>query len=242
MARLNSIVSSIVAENQRFRERDVSGKRTDQPFVTISRQAGAGGEEVMQKLIKRLRERDRAEPQWTGFDRELVEKVAEDHKLAKFLIESLEDHEYNWLRDVLHGLGASRDWPSDVAIYHRVAKTVWALAQAGRVVIVGRGGVFLTEGLPGGVHIRLVASFEHRVQRYAEAEGIDLRQAERKVRELENRRAAFYRRFWPKRPLEPETFTATFNTGKLSDEQIVEAIVAMLAGLQTPAKTSKVSA
>jgi hypothetical protein len=240
MSGLNTIVSNIAAENRRYRRQ--ARKTTGHPFVTISREAGAGGDEVMQSLVARLRALDPADPPWAGFDRELVEKVAEDHKLSKYLIESLEDQQYNWLRDLLHGVGASRGWPSDTAVYHRVAKAVWALAQAGRVVIVGRGGVFLTQGLPGGVHVRLVAPFADRVQRYAKAQGLDRKAAEQSIRELEQKRAAFYRRFWPKRSLGPETFTVTFNTGQLRDAQIVDAIVPLLGSLKMSGETSKVSA
>src|SRR5215471_4576882 len=60
--------------------------------VTISRQAGSGGHSVAEKLAQYLQagEPMLATP-WLIFDRNLVEKVLEDHKLpvrlAKFMLE-----------------------------------------------------------------------------------------------------------------------------------------------------------
>ena len=55
------------------------------PFITISRQAGAGGTTVAELLARMLNEDCKARPEipWTVFDRNLVEKVLEDHELPE---------------------------------------------------------------------------------------------------------------------------------------------------------------
>ena len=241
MTRLNTMVANIAAENRRLHQKPPD-KQAAHPFITISREAGAGGEALVEKLLHTLRQRDPADPPWHGFDRELVEKVAEDHHLSRFLIESLEDRQYHWLRDLVLGFNSSQHWPSDTAVYRRVAKTIWALAKAGRVVIVGRGGVFFTKPLHGGIHIRLVAPFDYRVQRHAKAEGLTKHEAERAIRDIEQRRASFYKRFWPDRSLGPDNFTATFNTSLLDDAQIVEAIADLIPGLPHAAQRGQAKA
>jgi cytidylate kinase len=231
MSQLNKIVADIAAENIRYAKQPASRqKRTGHPFITISRQASAGGDEVKDKLVERLRQVDPGEPAWAGFDRELVEKVSEDHNLSARLIESLEESSYNWLGELIRGFDQDRP-PSDVAVYRRVAKTVFALAQAGRVVIVGRGGAFLTRGLPGGIHIRLVAPFDVRAERFAKANNLSQRDAERGLRELEERRANFYKRFWPSRSLTAENFTVTFNTAQVDDAHVAESVLPLIPGV-----------
>ena len=52
-----------------------------------------------------------------------------------------------------------------ISIVNNDINGVRALAEVGRVIIVGRGGVFITRDLPGGIHVRLVAPREWRVRR-----------------------------------------------------------------------------
>ncbi len=52
------------------------------PFVTISRQAGAGATSVAEKLIDYLSAHDPKTPcPWTVFDKALVKQTLEEHKL-----------------------------------------------------------------------------------------------------------------------------------------------------------------
>jgi len=54
--------------------------------ITISRLTGSGGHSVAEKLQELLQARTpNDERPWTVFDRNLVEKVLEDHKLPKHL-------------------------------------------------------------------------------------------------------------------------------------------------------------
>ena len=58
------------------------GQHSALPFVTISRQAGAGGWTLAQELAAALNIPERNEARrWTSWDRELVEKVADDHQI-----------------------------------------------------------------------------------------------------------------------------------------------------------------
>src|SRR5687768_787505 len=136
------------------------------PFVPSSRQAGAGGTTLAQRLVDRLNEIDR-DPQrpWTCWDRELVERVVADHHVAQELIDSLEDVHRTWLEEFFTGLSFAEgtEQADELTVYHRVAATIRALAQLGRVVIVGRGGVCITRNMPGGAHVRLVAPPKDRV-------------------------------------------------------------------------------
>ena len=211
-------------------------QRAPLPFVTIARQAGAGGNTLKDRLVQRLAAIDKAEPPWTGFDRELVEKVAEEHNLSSPLLETLDEASYSYLNEMLSSFTLhGKPEPGEPTVYRRVAKTIRALAYIGRVVIVGRGGVFLTQDMPTGVHVYLVAPFEQRVKMTERHRGIPRKQAQDWVRRIDENRHAFYQRHWPQHHVGPEAFTLTFNTARVSDEQMVEAILPLIPGIASKA-------
>ncbi|MFM8658163.1 MAG: cytidylate kinase family protein, partial [Chthoniobacterales bacterium] len=61
-----------------------SGERPHQPFVTISRQAGAGAETVARLLAEKLNAQGPKDAQpWTVFDKNLISKVLEDQNMPQ---------------------------------------------------------------------------------------------------------------------------------------------------------------
>lgn len=208
------------------------------PFVTVSRQAGIDAGAMAHRLVDRLNELDaeaRGHP-WTCWDRELVEKVAADQHLSRPLVESVEDGHHSWFSEFLEGLRTQTE--SEEKAYYRVAATIRALAKAGRVVIVGRGGVHVTRGMPAGVHFRFVAPFDWRVASVARARTLSPDQAGIVVRETERNREAFLKVHWPGWPMTPESFTATFNLAGVDDLKVVEAMALLTLPLGAPVKAS----
>jgi hypothetical protein len=122
---------------------------------------------------------------------------------------ALEDERPSWLEAALVGL-TSGDWPEEWKVYRRVAETIRALAEMGRVIIVGRGGLFITRDMPGGIHLRLVAPLEHRVATTVTATGASKECAASIVREKDRNRQSFYRRHWPNHPLTAEQLIPRF--------------------------------
>jgi hypothetical protein len=204
------------------------------PFVTISRQTGAGGWSLAQKLIERI-SHDFPHKPWTAFDKDKVERLSSDDKTHATLNDSIEEAAHTWLDQLFQGLPSTTRQPKGEAAFHRVATTIRALAQAGRVIIVGRGGVYLTRGMTGGVHVRLVAPQAFRVQEFARRFQVPESAAAQAVREIDQRRESFYRRHFPKEALGPESFTLTLNSAALSEDAMVAAILAAVP-LRVPAR------
>ena len=207
------------------------------PFITISRQAGAGAWTLAQHLVDKLNALNpAADPHWTGWDRELVEKVAADHRIAAELIESLEDSTHSWLADLFTGMSYD-DRPElvdEARVYHKVAATIRALAKVGHVVIVGRGGVCITRGMPGGIHIRLIAPMDHRVANMARQLNYTNTAAKAWVQQMDHNRAQFYRRYWPGIPLMDDAFALTLNAGLLSEDQMISSIRPLIGAKSSP--------
>jgi hypothetical protein len=198
------------------------------PFITISRQAGAHGRTVATQLLKQLNDREPDAPPWAVWDDQLVERVAHDEHLPAHKVAALEDVRPSWLEEALGSLVVTTPPVDEMKVYHRVSATIRALVAKGRVIIVGRGAVFVTDGVPGGIHIRLVAPTDRRTEWAARERDLDPKAAAEWVRKTDDARKAFYHRHFPGRPFVPESFTATYNTATSTVEQIAQSILALV--------------
>lgn len=203
-----------------------------QPFVTISREPGTEASSLAQGLVDALNMEAADDQKWTCWDRALVEKVAADTRASSELFDSFEDKDHSWMRDFLSSLSFTDDekHADEAKTYSRVAATIRAVAQRGRAVIVGRGGVFITRRMPGGVHILLVAPFEKRVANVARRLNISSESAATYVRQMERNRQAFYRRYWSAESLNPEEFTLCLNAAELDVPTMIDIIRTLLRG------------
>jgi len=201
-------------------------------FVTVNRQPGVGAVSFSHKLAQRLKHDGQGD--WSPWNRELAEKVSAEHGIAKSIIEMIETRRDNWVEDLMQTISTSHV-PSnfdEVHAYKLVVITIRALAIAGHAIIVGRGSLFVTEGMAGAIHLRLIAPLDHRINCVAEREKISLHEAAAKIVELDQLRAEFYRRYWPGKEIEPETFDMTLNTSKLSEDELVECVLPAIRGRQ----------
>lgn len=206
------------------------------PFVTISRQAGSGGKALAAELARALNGPDRPDEVWSVWDHELVDKVSAEHNIPETYVQALEDQTHPWFGEFIQSLSSSARH-EESAIYRRIAVAIRALANAGRAVIVGRGGAFLTAGIEGGVHVRLVAPLDYRVQCMAKRLQVSTDEAAARVREIDHSRDCFYSRHWPGKRVVPEAFTITLNTAQLSDQQMVACLLPLLVAREGGGKS-----
>jgi hypothetical protein len=199
------------------------------PFVTIAQQVGAESADLPRRLAERLTARDGGGDgnTWLSWDEELIDKVSADAHIPADVIQSLETSGHSWLDDLLGGIAGRTD---ELAVFHRVRDTVRKLAEQGRAILVGHGSSYLTRDLPGGVHVRLYAPQDVRVEHVARRFDLTPPRALKHMRQLDRQRAAFFARFFPDQPLAPERFSAELNTAALDGRQVVEAILAMMPG------------
>jgi cytidylate kinase len=201
------------------------------PFVTISRQAGAGGVTFSRHLAEHLNNRFPNPPEhpWQSFDHELVERIAADHHLSTDLIESLEKSSHTWISEFFSGLSLSDQNPSEMHVFRRVVQTVRALARAGHVIMVELGGMLITRDMPWGIHVRIVAPFEFRVKNLARLEKISEKEAREAVTLRDRDRDAFLAKFWPaQHPLRPEMFHLTLNSSLMSEQEMAQAVMPLI--------------
>lgn len=229
MERFEKVLAELEGQ-EREAGRTGTEPRDSRPFVTLSRQAGAGGHTVQEKLVARLRVRDPADREWMGFDREIVELAAGDDRVVRPLVEGVGERSRSLVEEMLSQIIVNPR-ATELAAYRRVAHVMRALARTGRVVLIGRGGVFLTRNMPGGVHVHLVAPFPDRVKHMRRLHGWSREEADGKVREIDENRRRFFRRYWPQETMGPEAFSGTYNTANLGVDGIVDSVIALLPGI-----------
>lgn len=193
------------------------------PFVTISREAGAEGHRLAEILASMLRRRGGPDASWEVCDRALFRMLSEDPRL-KVSLQYLVDEEYH--DRITDYFEQTFGWwtPQDVVV-HRIFRCVRLLAGAGRAIIVGRAGALVTRDLAGGVHVRLVASRDRRLERIMERTGLSRKDALGRLRERDDGRRRLVAHFFKRDIADPTLYDAVFNEDYVGLEQIADWIV-----------------
>ncbi|MCM8794240.1 MAG: cytidylate kinase-like family protein [Candidatus Omnitrophica bacterium] len=202
-------------------------KEVPRPFVTVSRQTGAGGHTFANMLVGRMAaEEDPLFWGWRIFDRELCTRVLEDPKI-KISLESLLTEEYrSQVEDMLFNLLEDQT-PQEIVI-KKIFETLITLASFGNVILIGRGGACVTSRLPGGIHLRLVAPETTRVRRMQDLLGIGQQQAKKIVAEQDAARRQLVKECFGKDIDDPLLYDAVWNTEKIPMPVIVEMTMEMI--------------
>jgi cytidylate kinase len=108
---------------------------------------------------------------------------------------------------------------------HLTRGVILDYAQEGDAVIVGRGGQMILRRRPGVLHVQVVGKFEVRVCNICEREGVKWREAAYRLREADEERAAYMRRFYGVDWLDPGLYDLVLNTDQIPDEAAVDMIV-----------------
>ncbi|MGD0348886.1 MAG: cytidylate kinase-like family protein [Verrucomicrobiota bacterium] len=155
--------SFICSQVQSVEGLESSAKKTVCRAVTISRQAGCGALVIAEKLAQYLQAHsaDNACP-WTVFDRNLIDKVLEDHNLPACLAKFLPEDRVSELEDLIADVFGVH--PPSTTVLQQTAETILKLAGAGNVILIGRGANMVTASLPHMLHVRLVAPLEKRIE------------------------------------------------------------------------------
>lgn len=186
------------------------------PYITISRQTGAGAEEVARVVGKRLG--------WEVVDKNVLDAIAKSFCLERSQLENLDESSGNWVRDTF-GLWLDPHIISADKFLTCLEKVVWMSARKGNVVFVGRGARFL---LPDefGLAVRLVASEKYRVQRIQREKGLSEPAARRFIYDLEQTRRQFVQRFFHKDVDDPQHYDIVINVERWGVDKSAELIIA----------------
>lgn len=176
-------------------------------IITISREMGSSGQIVARKLADKLG--------FTLIDGEAILKVATSHGLTAEAIEKADEKPPAFVE--------SLDTTLEIDL-RRIEQIVLEYALQGDVIIYGRGGQDLLDGINSVFRVRIIAPFDIRVERWAEREWLDPDLSRILVRKSDQQRAGFIKYYFDRDWNNPYHYELTINTAKLSVEKSVDLI------------------
>jgi cytidylate kinase len=231
MTRFHSLkaIGSYLGAQARSREATVARKPRPvaSRFVTISRQAGAGGTSVAVALAG-LFNRERSEVPWTVFDRELVGEVIRQHDLpgevAKYLEEDAVPELQTIVTELFGGVTARK------GLVAKTSRTILHLARMGNAIIVGRGASVVTARLSGGFHVRLIGSKNVRTARLMKITGKDRSTARALLRRRDQGRVKYLRQYFKADVEDPQLYDLVMNTDRIEYARAARLVLEAMNG------------
>lgn len=202
-----------------LKARELDNWTTDgtNPITTISRQVGAMGEEIAYRAGEILTEMSDDGHPWVVVDKDLGERVIENHHLPKRISRFFSGEQVLSIEEHIEGIfGISV--PSSTMI-EKMKQTVVQLARIGRVILVGRAAHLITAQFPRAVHLRVIGSFDRRVERVAESKRCSRDEAAREVRMIDYQRRHFVSTYFHSDLDSAEHYDMVFNTDRVSVEE-----------------------
>jgi cytidylate kinase len=195
------------------------------PFLTISREAGAGGHTVGDKVAEILNQEPRKAP-WTVFDKELVDIAIEKHGLPQELSKYMTEEGVNAWRDFVAEMVGLH--PASDLFIRKMNETILAIARMGNAVIIGRGAGYVTRHLPGGFHVRLVASRDSRLRRMKDYYDLSEREVAERLKRTDENRKDYVRDALGKDVTDVLAYDCVINTTWVSYDEAARMVVGHL--------------
>ena len=188
--------------------------------ITISREFGSGGRTIGKQVADRLG--------IPCYDQALIEKIADVSGLSKDFV--AERGEYTlkggWLANAfadrpINGLSV-QDY-----LWTVQRKTILELAEAGPCVIVGRCGDYILNGKADCLKVFIHASIEKRAERIVEKYGESDVAPEKRLRDKDIRRSAYYRYYTDMEWGIAKNYDIALDSGVVGIDRCVEIIASL---------------
>lgn len=184
-------------------------------IITISREMASGALAIAQMAAEEL--------DYTLIDGQLVRDIAPQYGLTAEDIDQADEKPPAFVDSLDRKL---------MLTLNQIEMIVLDQARNGNVIIHGRAGRDVLLNMSQIFNVRIIAPFEDRVERLAEAEWIDPELAWKMVRKSDQQRAGFMRFYFDRDWADPLSYDLVINTRYLSEETAARLIV---DGVKSPA-------
>ena len=206
--------------DQRF-EKKARPKKKNGPFLTISRQTGCNGSGIAADLVKSLKRHDK---RWKFINKEILEESASKLKMEPSRISYVfETKKRTHADDVISAL-SSRYYKSDKAVRKTITEVLQHYSEKGHVILVGRAGVATTSEMTGGMHIRLVAPYDWRVNSLKRRKSFEDIPVKKFILEHDKKKKKLIEDFCGKN-INEILFDLTINCAVFTRQQLIELII-----------------
>lgn len=186
------------------------------PVITISREYGSGGRAIGERLAKEL-----GVP---FYDKELIFMAAKESGLSEEYIKKTEQMKST---SFLYGLYMSaQQLPMNDQIFLVQSKIIRQVAQEGPCVIVGRCADYVLRDDPNAVLVNLFvhAPMAARIRRESARTNTTPAEAEKRIRQVDKERAAYYNFFSSKRWGDAQGYDLCVNTDGLEISDVAKLV------------------
>lgn len=157
----------------------------------------------------------------SGISEELFNQVDETKKMPLFRI----------ARELYTGEVIppdSDDFISNENLFRYQAKIIRELAATRSCVIVGRCANFILRGRENVINVFVTAPVVDCVRRVMETDGLDLEEAEKKIKKVDKRRADYFKYFTGREWHDAALYDLCLNTGHMDENKCVEIVRAYM--------------
>lgn len=192
-------------------------------IITISREFGSGGRTIGKEVASQLG--------IPCYDKELIEKIAEETGYAKEFVETEGEHAPNTSKLSYMFLGRGIDGLANADhIWMAQEKVIKELAEKGPCVIVGRCADYILKDRKDCMHVFIYADQEFKADRIVQKYGERTLNPEKRLAEKDKKRKLNYKYFtereWGKR----QNYQMCLDSGYLGIEKTAALIVAAAGG------------
>jgi cytidylate kinase len=184
------------------------------PFIAISRDTGAQGEELARRVAERLG--------WKVFGRELLDYMADQYHLSRISLDFVDEKAASLFHEMF-GKWLDKQLVSQAEYVSRLGNIILLAAQHESIVFVGRGAQFI---LPreSGVAFRVIAPKKQRIESIMQRRQCDRNDAEKFIDDTDAGRAEFIRRYFQRETADSNLYDLVLNLKYLSLDEAVEVM------------------
>ena len=194
-------------------------------IITISREFGSGGREMGRRLADRLG--------IPFYDKELIRMAADDIDIEEHIFEMYDDAFMEKKEIEYPPFSSVYEVPMSDQTFMAQSRVIQRLAQHGPCVIVGRCADMVLKD-EQCLNLFIYASFKKRVQRLMTRENLpdtELRQMERRVREIDRKRRDYYQYYTGNEWGKPQNYHLCLDSHKAGMDACIDAAIAYMAHL-----------
>jgi len=196
------------------------------PYITISRESGAGGSSLARALALRLNAQFPEHPQWTVYTANLIEELLQSQHLSPRLARFLPEDKIPEIAAAVGELVGLH--PNLWDLVQKTNELIRRLARSGFAIIVGRGANFVTAEIAHGVHVRLVGPVAQRAKHMACLQQMDEADARTFNAKRDLARERYVRTNFNANIKDPTAYDLVLDTGRVDLSEAAELVATLV--------------
>jgi len=212
-ANIQQIIESQVGEW--FARERASRTRPFRPSILVSRQVGAGGVELAERLSRHL--------DWPYYDKEIIQEVADRVGVDPRQVEFLEETDRNLFFEFLSFFRSDPSVLHDEYVRY-LKRFLQRIGEVGESIVLGRGACFVLHR-GSALRIRLVGERAARARHVAQEGALSVEAAAEMVETRDRERRDFLQRYFDEDVNDAAHFDLVINTSSIRSSRALGLVL-----------------